>query len=404
MTIQCDDIDLCKTRVHYQLEPSKVVSKRQECLKSLKKYKMPGFRPGMAPDWAIKTKFKKELTQIVKQELTSDAYQDILFETKIKPLGQPQIEQAELHNDEFWCSMVILKRPEFTLKQYKEFDLPNPQTSTIEELVQRSLQELRLHNADSVPFEENDFIAMGDKVTMTVECFDQDQKVSDMCHEGILYTVGDTLYPDFDSSLLGMKADELKMFALKLNEKLFTFKVKIHMGLKNHLPALDDNLAKTIGVATFDELLQRVQTYAKAQVETLKNNKLTQQVILRLLADHDIEMPDWLIETEVQFLLSSSGRKIEECSSEQKDEFLTQAKNNLKLTFILEAVKELEPETSFNDQEVISTLAEKLHHQGQDPKKFLDHQQQNGTLRNLIAKLKNDLVLQWITNTCKIIE
>ena len=110
MTLQYEEVEFCKLNVHYAAEPSKVDSKRKEALTQFRKVKIPGFRAGKAPNYAIESKLKKQIEDWMKRELLAEAYDDILFEIKTKTIGHPQVSRIELNDNNFWCDLVLLKK------------------------------------------------------------------------------------------------------------------------------------------------------------------------------------------------------------------------------------------------------------------------------------------------------
>src|SRR5690606_16043977 len=111
------EIEYCKTQYFYQADPDKVEEKIDEAVFALKKAKIPGFRPGKAPDSVIKTKCRSQIDSWVKRELTIQAYDDVVFEKKIKTIGQPEVDNLKLNKDTFSCELTICSRPDFELSE-----------------------------------------------------------------------------------------------------------------------------------------------------------------------------------------------------------------------------------------------------------------------------------------------
>src|SRR3989304_9119645 len=107
MHIETKEVEYCKLQVQYVADPDVVQQKRKEVLnqirKQIKHIQMPGFRPGKATDDVIKLKFKKEIQTTLMRELIAHAYDDILFETKIRPIGYPKTENSHLDGSAFSC-------------------------------------------------------------------------------------------------------------------------------------------------------------------------------------------------------------------------------------------------------------------------------------------------------------
>ena len=126
--VQSNELEYCKFQVQYLSDPKDVEDKRNEALfelnKELKKRPLFGFRKGKAPLNLIKNKFKKEIENFISPKMLAKAYEEILFETKINPIGTPEITKSELIGNKYFCEMFILGKPKFELGEYKNFEIP----------------------------------------------------------------------------------------------------------------------------------------------------------------------------------------------------------------------------------------------------------------------------------------
>lgn len=399
------EVEPCKLKVHFEAPIEKVQATRKEVLNSLRKGKIAGFRPGKAPDQVIEMKMKSQIDEWVKAELVRKSYDDFLLEEDIKVIGSPQVENAQLNKDDFWCEMVIYKKPSFELKQYKGFEIPEPkQAYSSQDLLHKTMEDLRTRAGDSQPYEENDFVQMGDKVTMALDVFDGDQKSEDLSREGFLYTLGTNLYPGMDDNLLGMNPGEERVFFLDINEKNMQISAKVHMGLRVHPAPLDDTLAKKYGVETYQELEKQITGMAHQRVSELRHQALQQQILKRLLAEHIFQVPEWYSKLEAQYLAGQEGKKFDLLPAEEQDQYLAAAVEAVRVALILDSVRDQEPESVFSYNELIQLLQGKIASQGQDPQQFISQAEKNGTLLGMLAKVKNDLTLNWLVKNCTVVE
>jgi trigger factor len=389
-------------QIHYQAEPAKVKEKRQEAIVQFRKIQIPGFRKGKAPDQAIEIKLKKQIDDYVKHEMTVEAYNDIIYESKIKPIGHPQITKMDLHDSNFSCDLMVLKKPDVELKQYRDFSIPKPhQQYSVAEMVEKMLQELRVKFADVSPYGENDFVTIGDKVTLDCICLTD----SSLSKEGILYVVGDKLFPEFDDNILGMSAGEERTFSVKnVDGAVIDCKVLIHMGMRNTPAALDDSLAQRAGFESYAKMREAANGIATGRAQEQENQAISQQVVKRLLAEHEFEIPSWLIAVEAKQLAMQSGADFSKLPDENKNYFIAAAKSNVKLTLILDEIKDKEPETVFTDMELMDIIKHRVAAMGQDPEKFIVESRKDGRLISLLAALRSEAVLEWIVKNSKVVE
>ncbi len=124
--IEVNEIEYCKVNVKYTAPPESVIEKTNEAIKELKKLATPGFRAGKAPDNVIKTRYKQKINEWVKRELIQFSHDEIVFETKMQSIGQPQVLSMNLNGNNFNCEMLFLKKPDFELKEVKGLEIPAP--------------------------------------------------------------------------------------------------------------------------------------------------------------------------------------------------------------------------------------------------------------------------------------
>jgi trigger factor len=409
MNIESKEIEYCKLEVQYQADIDTVKNKRDEAVNKLRKIAIPGFRAGKAPDYAIKSKCKDKINVFVKHEMTTQAYEDIVFETKIKTIGYPQYNDVRLDGNNFSCKMTVLKKPDFELKQHKDFEIPKPHFDRdIDAQVEATIQDLRMRFGEVAPYKDGEFVERGDQVTMDYSGANEsgNYKVGE---EGILYTIGENKWPGFDDNLLGMSPGEDRKFDLTLlPSTVVKFAVKIHMGMKRIPCPMNDELAQKVGLQNFGEVRQKLAVIAGERVRNQENQMVKQQIIVRLLEAHDFVVPQWLVNMEAQHIASTENSQGAATWSllndEEKQVYLDRAIKQVKLSLILDSIRDAEVDAVLSEAELIEVLKNQITLRGMDANKFVVEAQQNGQLFGILAQLKDEYVLQWSMDNSKILE
>lgn len=114
--LEINEVEYCKLNIKYTALPETVVEKTKAALNELRKLPVPGFRPNKATDIAIKTRYKSRINDWVKREMLNQSVEDILFETKMQHIGQPQVIDMRLEGNVFNCEMIFLKKPDLDRK------------------------------------------------------------------------------------------------------------------------------------------------------------------------------------------------------------------------------------------------------------------------------------------------
>lgn len=414
MRVETNEIEYCKIHVTYKADSETVSEKIEKAVRQLRNAAIPGFRPGKAPDAVIKLKCKQQIHSYVLGEMLEQAYEDIKFKTKMKPIGQPKVTDADLKGTTFSCEIDVNKAPDFELAEYKGFEIPKPIVSvTVDEDVQKGLQELRISFGDVFPYGEDDFVEMGDQVTLDFAGTIEGEPFKGSTAEGDLYLLGENRFPGFDDNILGMAPDEEREFSIDLPTdsldkliagKSVNFKVKVHMGMKKKPCPLDDELAKKCGMESLAEVKEKLHQIAEMRIKNSENNLMRQQVAKRLVERHDFKAPEWLITQEGQHLAMQSNLDWDALSDEEKEILLKSSEENVKISLILDSIREEEPEAVLSEAEAISGLKQRAAAQGKDPEQFVVESQKNGSLFGLVAALKDEFTMQWLVKQAKVIE
>ena len=411
MNIQVSEVEYCKLLVNCEIENSEVLNKMDDVVKQFKSYKMPGFRPGKAPPQAIKMHFKKEIAETLRNQLANDAVQNALQENNIKPFGQPTFSFAELGIG-FKCEFSIYKQPEFELKQYKEFEIPKPMdVYNTENLSQKMLEDLRNRFGTTVPFDENSFVQNGDGVILFHNATIDGNKIEKLSGDSSILNVGQINIPGFSENLLGMKNEEERSFELQMPEnhpeypnQVIKFDVRLIMGSKNEPAALDDELAKKVGMQDFNSLMEAIASTSAGRIKELNKEQIYTQISNRLVENHDFKIPDWIGLAEAKMNVKNSNKNFDDLPDEEKEKAIQMAEKNVKLSLILQKVRENEPDAQLSDEEVFKIARENLAKHSPNPDKVIEEIYNNGQLMFFFARIKDDYVIEFIEKTCKIIE
>lgn len=413
MTLQVQEVELCKLNVQYAAPKEKVKAARAKVVDRIKKEKVPvkGFRPGTAPDHVIELTMKSTIDSLAAKDLVAEAYNDLLFEHKIKTMFYPSVQNQSFEKDTFHCEMTVWKKPEVELVEYKGFSVPKPSTESAADLAAKMIQNLRERYSESRPYNDGDFVQKGDKVTLDIKVECDGQPVAELTQEGSVYSVGQ--FSDLDDNLMGMVPDETRSFKISMKEdspvesvrgKVVDFTVTLYMGMKNELPSLSDELAQKVGFSTMDQLHSHAHTSAETQLQSKEKNMLNQQVLSRLAASNKVEVPAWLVEMEAQNAAKGRGVEWKDIPVEVRKKIFTEAEQAVKLSLILDAIREAEPDTSFSERELLNSLRMKVSGVGQNPDEFISNATKDGSIFGIIANMKDSATLDWVIKNSTIVD
>lgn len=413
MEITIKETEPCKLSIHYETGSEDISSKRDEVLQHFKKAPVKGFRPGKASMEAIKFHYKSQIEESVKRALAEDAYHNTLFEKKLRPHGAPKFNNLLLANGKFSCDFDMNTKPDFELAPYKNLELPKPhEPQNITELTEKMLQELRVRFGEVSPFSDGDFVQKGDNVIVDYDGLIDGVKMDNLCGQGEMFTVGSSQLSMFDDNLMGMALGETREFDLvappeglpSVANKTIHFIVTLNMGSKNIPCPLNDELATKLGKKDFAELKAFVLGSAQSQVMQ-RSKALLNEAIAHILVDtNNFPVPNWMGLSEAQYLAHNAKLDWNVLSDEDKESYLTMGTKNVKLSLILDKIREVDPEAQISDQEVFDIIKQNVA-ASRTQTSFDDvikEMNRTGYLQVLMAQMRDEHALMFISNSAKI--
>ncbi len=400
-----EEVEYCKLQVHYVAEQEIIKEKHSEAISVFSKHPVPGFRTGKATSSAIYIKYRKQVDDHMRRELISQAYDDVLFETGITPLGYPQTTNVRLSGkSNFSCDMLFTKKPDFELSKYTDLEIPKPHIEkTAVEIAELMMQQLREQMGDVAPYGENDFVQTGDSVTLSYEMYRKDADT--VAKEGEFYKVGSNKFTrDFDDGLMGMIPDEEREFNIDLSGDKVKVKVKLHMGMKTVPCSDNEELAKKTNQESYEKLREAVAGSATNKISQEETTLVGEKIKLKLIETHDFEAPSWLTIMEGQNIALQEGIKWEDLEDEARESYLKRAEGRVKLSFILDSIRKKEAEAQMTDEEVRNYLARVIQMRGGDPQQALVEAEKSGKLFGMVASVRDQATMEWLVKKNKVVE
>lgn len=415
MDIVVSELEPCKLSVQCKANFLEISDKRVEVEAAFKKAPVPGHRPNKASVEAIRMHYRSQIDESLKRALAEDAYHNALFQEKLRPHGAPKFNALLLDGGSFSCEFELFTKPDFELASFKEMEIPKPPVAeTTDELAQKMLQDLRVRLGDVAPYTETDFVQQGDNVIIDYEADIAGEKVDNLCATGEMVTIGSNQIPDFDSNLLGMSGGETREFDIhapstslpSIAGKTIHFKVTLTTGAKTVPCPLNDELATRMGKKDFNELQEQVRGAAAGRVANAAKMSIHDAVAKRLVADNTVNVPNWMSLSEAQYLAHQSQLDWTTMSDLDKEKFMEMAEKNVKLSLVLDKVRENDVESQLSDQEVFEIIKQNLAHtKVQKPiDEVIAEMNRTGYLQILFSRIRDEHAMDHVVKSVKIIE
>jgi trigger factor len=343
---------------------------------------LKGFRPGKAPVSFLKKTYGKSMMGEIVNDAINQSSEQLIKERSLKPATTPRVDFVnELDN-------VIAGKAdlEFTVKVdlMPEFDLANLSAlkaqRLVSEVADEAVEEALKRVADSQKTYsdkgEGAKAASGDAITIDFEGKIDGEAFEGGKAEDFDLTLGSGAFiPGFEDQLIGAKAGDEKTVkvtfpenygAPKLAGKDAEFDVKVKAVKAPSEVAIDDELAKQVGLESLDQLKERIREQLKGDYARASRTHLKRRILDALDTSHSFELPGGMVDAEfdaiwrqVEQELKNEGAAPEDegkSEDELKAEYRQIAERRVRLGLVLAKVGEQNGIT-VNQDEVNRALA-----------------------------------------------
>jgi len=285
------------------IEIKSAIQKRVQ--KLTKTAKLDGFRPGKIPAKVIEQRFGDAIRGEAIEEVLQSSLSTALQQENLHPAESPTIQSLEADEGQplkYSATFEVL--PEIHIKNLTDVTLEKMVVNIEDGDLNRVLEQMRKQH---VEWEEVTRPAqMGDRLTVDFIRIVDGEPQQETEQKNVTLILDEGNIPAGFEKLMGAKAgDEV---IIDLPEQVEAGKIKNQASIKVNkieapkLPAIDNELAKKLGVETVEELRTQVLDHMRRELDNVLKNKLKTQLIDKLIEMHSIELPKALIERERQHL------------------------------------------------------------------------------------------------------
>jgi trigger factor len=332
MNLQVEPLDTHEVRLTITVEEDVLNKARRDTAKNLaKQMRIPGFRPGMAPQAAViraiggEEAFNAEVIDQVAREV----YPKALDASGIEPYGPGAIE--EVKQDPYQLIARIPLEPAVDLKDYKSLRVPFPEITVTDEEIEQQLQYLREENAVVQQVERP--AELGDLVEAHIHGHAGDEEVFHSNNKrGVVVDDERFGVPGLAAMIVGMSAGEHKEGSLTMPEDfgvegLRGKDVHVHIDVSRvssrTLPEINDELAQA--ASSFSTLAELREDLRK-NLQNYKERQATQEYAVQVLdaftEQAEVKFPPQFVEDRLNDYLADFKEDIREQEGMPFEEWL----------------------------------------------------------------------------------
>ena len=353
MQVTVEDISSVKKTLRIEISQEEVAREINKAYDEIKRSaKIKGFRPGKVPRSVLEKMFKKDVLADVSSRLIQTSFIDAIKEKDLRVVGRPDLVPPELDSTQPYAYAATVEvTPPIADIDYKGLALKRSTYQVSDEEVNAQLKMLQKNLAKLEPIAERRPIQEGDHVLITFEGYKDGKPFADTPKtENFTVKVGSgSVLKEFDTQLVGMEAGASKEFPVtfpldyqkkSLAAQTVDFHVTVNEIRYEILPEIDDELAKRVGrYDTLDALKQDITANLRQGYDKRVEQELNEQAFTALLERTSFEVPETLVEAELDGIVEEAERSFSYRNTSFEDMGLT--RESIKEKYRETAVKQV---------------------------------------------------------------
>lgn len=322
--------------------------------------RLQGFRPGKVPLKIVVQMYGAQVQQDVLNDAVHKEFKETVKEHNLQVVGYPRFEEKLSGDDTatlYTVSATFEIYPVVALGDLSQHSIERPEVRLSEADIDKTLEMICKQRTTYQSIDRE--AKAGDRVKINYRgTIDGKDFTGGTADDVQLIIGGGKFLKDFENSLIGMKPGNNKSFDVIFPEdyhnkdlagKTVTFEVTLILLEEPIIPEVDADLAKSLGIDDGDlkKLREGIQKDLEREVSRRVRTKLKEQVMQVLLDSTPLEVPNVLINQEIERLMQDARKDLEARGMKSKeiplsaDLFKGKAEYRIKLGLILsELVKE----------------------------------------------------------------
>ena len=386
-----------------------------------KNFKMPGFRPGKVPANIVKQQYGEQAHFDALNEALERAFGEAAKSQELRVAGNPRIEPKTTDSSthlEF--SAVFEVYPEVKLGDLSGVEIERAVLEVGAAEIDSTMTVLRKQRVRYEPVDRG--AAKDDRVTIDFLGKKDGEPFAGGQAKDYPFVLGaGSMLPDFENAIYGLKAGESKTFEMtfpadylskEIAGQTVSFEITVKEVREPILPEVDADFAKELGVEDGDveKMRAEIETNLKREVSKRLQAKVKDQVMEALLKTNPIDVPNALLEMEIQRLMQSARQDMEQRGGAkmkdfpmQREWFVDQAKRRVSLGLILSEIVKVNKLQAQPDQ--IKKIVEESAQSYEHPEEVIRwYYAQPQRLQEVEGVAIEDNVVAWALSASKVVE
>ena len=348
ITVEKTAEDSASRSLHVTVPVDRVREAEARALKYYaKRARVPGFRPGKAPDTVVRKRFGDAIRQTVLEEVIRESWETAKTNEALKPITDPAIRNLKFEEGspiEFELHVEV--RPELKLDRLGGFRLERRVAPVVDTAVAEQLARIQEQKATWIPLEGTK-PAPGQMVRVEVAPVENGVANPAQPHDLVL---GDNqAIPELEERIMSLLPGETTETEVKFPEdhpdearrgQTRRVRIVLHEVKRQELPPLDDALAREVGdFESLDALRAAIRQDLEREATREADANLRQQLLGQIVEANRVEAPHSLVHRLLHGY-ADMYKVPEDQLAGFEQQFHAIAENQVKRDLVLDAIAE----------------------------------------------------------------
>jgi len=326
MTVTVETLEKLERKMTLTLAADTIENEVNQRLKRLaRQVKIDGFRPGKVPMNIVAQRYGYSVHYEVMNDKVGEAFAQAANEAKLRVAGQPRISEKDgAPEGQLAFDAVFEVYPEVKLPELATLEVERVSSDVSPAAIDKTIDILRKQRRTFGLRALDAAAADGDRVQIDFE-----GKIDGEVFQGgqasdFSFILGEgQMLPEFENAVRGLKNGESKTFPLAFPEdyhgrevagKTADFLVTVKKIEASHLPEVNEELAKSLGVAgaTVEALRQDIERNLSREVKSRLMSRNKQAALDALVAKAELDLPQSIVQAEIDRLVQGAREDLKQ--------------------------------------------------------------------------------------------
>lgn len=375
--------------------------------------RMPGFRKGHVPMAQVEAMYGMQAFDRAVNELVGQAWAKAAQESGLAIAGMPRIDGMPAEKDaaDMKFKAVFEVFPEVVAPDFAQINLKRYTCTVDDAAVQKTLDIMAQQRVTYTEAAADRVAQKNDRVTINFCGTKDGVEFPGGKADGFQFVIGDgRMLADFDAAVAGMKAGEKKTFGMTFPEKYgpanlngaaVEFAVEVTKVEEAHLPTIDDEFAKSLGVEGGVEAMRAdIRSNLEREVEARLLQKTEAEAFEALAGALTFPVPTSVVAEERKAMAQNFFEQMKRQGAKSTSDFPESmfqdaAEKRVRLGLFVEEITKTENLKATDEQ--IAARAKALAAAYENPADVEQHLLSDANTRaNIAAQVQQQNICNWI--------